>query len=41
MENDSEERHSLMLVSERHGEALRVAERVAASQWASALDTLN
>ena len=40
MENDSEERHSLMLASERHGEALRMAEEEAASQWASALDTL-
>ena len=40
MENDSEERHSLVLASERHGEALRMAEEEAASQWDSALDTL-
>ena len=40
MENDSEERHSPMLASERRGEALHVAEGEVASQWASALDTL-
>ena len=40
MENDSEERHSLMLASERRGEVLRMAEEEAASQWVSALDTL-
>ena len=40
MEDDSEERHSLMLASERQGEALRVADGEAAAQWASALKCL-
>ena len=40
MEDDAEVRHSIMLASDCRGEALRVAEEDAATQWASALENL-
>ena len=39
-EDDTEARLSVMLASDRRGEALRVAEEDAADQWASALENL-
>lgn len=40
MDDDAEERHSTMIATERRGEALRIAEGEAASQWALALENL-
>ena len=38
---DAEERHSIMVATERRGEALHIAEEEAVTQWAMALDLLS
>ena len=38
---DAEERHSIMVATEGRGEALRIAEEEAVTQWAMALDLLS
>ena len=40
MDDDAEERHSTVIATERRGEALRIAEGEATSQWALALENL-